>query len=123
MSLILLQPFLYCAGEVVKGIESPDYILIGESDSASGDLVLSAHQSMISMHTPIARMHLIEAEITKLASNTHETMRVSFANMLMAACSEIPHANVDRITEALSTEWASDFLKGCSFWWTLLAQR
>lgn len=106
------NPSFIALGEVVKGIECPDYILIGESDAASGDLVLAAHQSMISPHTPIERMHPIEAEIAKLASNTHETMRVSFANMLMAACSEIPDANVDRITEALSHRMGKRFFKG-----------
>lgn len=106
------NPSFIALGEIVKGIECPDYVLIGESDSASGSLVLAAHQSMISTQIPIARMHPIEAEITKLASNTHETMRVSFANMLMAACSEIPHANVDRITETLSHRMGKRFFKG-----------
>ena len=69
---------------------------------------------MVPDHTPIARMHPIEAEITKLASNTHETMRVSFANMLMAACSETPLANVDRITEALSHRMGKRFFKGAT---------
>jgi UDPglucose 6-dehydrogenase len=106
------NPSFIALGEIVKGIECPDYVLIGESDSTSGDLVLAVQQSMISAHTPIARMRPIEAEITKLASNTHETMRVSFANMLMAACSEIPNANVDRITEALAHRMGKRFFKG-----------
>lgn len=106
------NPSFIALGEIVKGMEFPDYILIGESDQATGDLVLAAHQAMIDDRTPIARMHPIEAEITKLASNTHETMRVSFANMLLAACSEIPGANVDRVTEALGHRMGKRFFKG-----------
>jgi len=55
-----------------------------------------------------------EAEITKIASNTHETMRVSFANMLFSICSEVPGADVDRITEALAHRMGRRFFKGAA---------
>lgn len=106
------NPSFIALGEIVKGIEQPDYLLIGESDSRSGDVVLSAHRSMMRNGAPIARMSPVEAEITKIASNTHETMRVSFANMLFAVCSEVPGANVDRITEALAHRMGRRFFKG-----------
>src|SRR5574342_348196 len=44
------NPSFIAQGEIVKGIETPDYLLIGESDSASGDLVLAAHQLLIPSH-------------------------------------------------------------------------
>jgi UDPglucose 6-dehydrogenase len=106
------NPSFIALGEIVQGIERPDYILIGESDAETGAIVLAAHQAMIPDATPVARMHPIEAEVTKLASNTHETMRVSFANMLLSVCSEIPNANVDRITGALAHRMGHRFFKG-----------
>lgn len=106
------NPSFIALGEIVKGMELPDYILIGESDEKSGEIVLEAHQSMIINDVPIARMSPIEAEITKLASNTHETMRVSFANMLMATCEETPGTDVDRITGALSHRMGKRFFRG-----------
>lgn len=106
------NPSFIALGEIVQGIERPDYVLIGESDTPAGSLVLAAHQALIPKTTPVARMRLIEAEITKLASNTHETMRVSFANMLLSVCSEIPDANVDRITGALAHRMGHRFFKG-----------
>lgn len=106
------NPSFIALGEIVKGIEHPDYLLIGEADERSGDLVLAAHRSMMRNGAPIARMSPVEAEITKIASNTHETMRVSFANMLFGICSEVPGANVDRITEALAHRMGRRFFKG-----------
>lgn len=106
------NPSFIALGEITRGIEQPDYLLIGESDPASGALVLEAHRAMVPAGTPIARMKPVEAEITKLASNTHETMRVSFANMLLSVCSEIPGANVDRITGALTHRMGKRFFKG-----------
>ena len=106
------NPSFIALGEVIKGIETPDYVLIGESDRRAGDLVLAAHQTMTRNKAPIARVTPIEAEITKIASNTHETLRVSFANMLFSVCSEVPGANVDRITEALAHRMGRRFFKG-----------
>ena len=106
------NPSFIALGEVVKGIVQPDYVLLGEGDRASGDLVLAVHDSIVQAKFPVARMSPVEAEITKIASNTHETMRVSFANMLLSICSEVPGADVDRITEALTHRMGRRFFKG-----------
>lgn len=107
------NPSFIALGEIVKGIEQPDYVLLGEADPASGERILSIHRTMAAGNSPpIARMAPIEAEIAKIASNTHETMRVSFANMLLSICAEVPRANVDRITEALSHRMGKRFFKG-----------
>jgi len=106
------NPSFIALGEVVKGIVKPDYVLIGEADARSGDLTMSIHESIVTTKFPVARMSPAEAEITKIASNTHETMRVSFANMLLSICSEVPGADVDRITEALAHRMGRRFFKG-----------
>src|SRR5438876_221453 len=47
-----------------------------------------------------------------IASNTHETMRVSFANMLFSICAEVPGANVHKVTGALVHRMGRRFFKG-----------
>jgi UDPglucose 6-dehydrogenase len=106
------NPAFIALGEVVKGFETPDYLLIGEATAACGQRVLDALRPMIRNEAPIARMSPIEAEIAKVASNTHETMRVTFANMLLSICAEVPGTNVDRITGALSYRMGRRFFKG-----------
>lgn len=106
------NPSFIALGEVVKGMETPDYALIGEADGKSGDRLEALHKSMIRNDAPIVRMKLIEAEISKIACNTHETMRVSFANMLFSLCAEVPGADVDKITAALSHRMGQRFFKG-----------
>ena len=56
-------------------------------------------------------MSLTEAEITKLASNTYETMRVSFVNMIAQISNEIGNTNVDKITSALTFRFERRFSK------------
>jgi UDPglucose 6-dehydrogenase len=106
------NPSFIALGEVVKGMETPDYALIGEADRKSGDRLEALHKSMIRNNAPVVRMKLIEAEISKIACNTHETMRVSFANMLFSLCAEVPGADVDKITGALSYRMGQRFFKG-----------
>ena len=71
-------------------------------------------------------MSLTESEITKLASNTYETMRVSFVNMIAQIAHEIGNANVDKITSALTFRFERRFFQRCSAlysWRSMLAKR
>lgn len=106
------NPVFIALGEVVSGLIKPDFLLIGDTDKKAGDLTLAMHIALIKKMPPIVRMRPIEAEITKLASNVHETIRVSFANMLCALCAEIPGTNVDTVTGALAHRMGKRFFKG-----------
>jgi UDPglucose 6-dehydrogenase len=106
------NPSFIAQGEVMKGLITPDYILIGEADKASGDAVEAVCKKMLTNDAPVARMNTVEAEITKIASNTHETMRVAFANMLLGLCNELPGTDVDKITQALAFRLGRRFFKG-----------
>ncbi|MBV9521056.1 MAG: nucleotide sugar dehydrogenase [Hyphomicrobiales bacterium] len=106
------NPSFIAQGEVMKGLISPEYVLIGESDPESGATLEAIHRRILTNEAPAVRVTPIEAEITKLASNTHETMRVAFANMLLALCNEVPDADVDRITHALAYRLGRRFFKG-----------
>jgi len=106
------NPAFIALGEVVRGFEKPDYVLVGECDAAGGELVGAVHRTMVANDAPVVRMQAIEAEITKIASNTHETMRVSFANMLFSLCNELPGVDVDRVTGALAHRMGKRFFKG-----------
>jgi UDPglucose 6-dehydrogenase len=106
------NPSFIAQGDVMRGIVKPDYVLIGEADRASGDTIEAVHRRLITNNAPIVRMSPLEAEITKIASNTHETMRVAFANMLLALCNELPGVNIDRVTNSLGYRLGNRFFKG-----------
>jgi nucleotide sugar dehydrogenase len=106
------NPSFIALGEVVRGLERPDLLLIGEADEPSGEVVLAAHRRMLVNGAPASRLKPVEAEIAKIAANTHATLRMSFANMLLEACSEVPGTDVDRITGALAHSIGPRFLRG-----------
>lgn len=106
------NPSFIAQGEIMKGIVTPDYVLIGENSKKSGKLTEKVHKLILKKEVPIVKMNCTEAEITKIASNTHETMRVSFANMLAQICNEMPETDVDAVTNALSFRLGKRFFKG-----------
>jgi UDPglucose 6-dehydrogenase len=106
------NPSFIAQGDVMKGLLQPDYILIGEADEASGETVAAVHRELVINQAPVTRVTPTEAEITKIASNTHEAMRVAFANMLLELCNEVPEADIDRVTHALAYRLGRRFLTG-----------
>jgi UDPglucose 6-dehydrogenase len=106
------NPSFIAQGDVMKGLLQPDYVLIGEADEASGETVAAIHRELVVNEAPVIRVTPTEAEITKMASNTHDAMRVAFANMLLALCNEVPEADVDEVTHALTYRLGRRFLKG-----------
>jgi UDPglucose 6-dehydrogenase len=106
------NPSFIAQGEVLKGFLQPDYVLIGEADDASGTTIAAIHRRIVMNDAPVTRLTPTEAELAKIASNTHETMRVAFANMLLALCNEVPEADVDRVTQALTYRLGRRFFKG-----------
>ncbi len=108
------NPAFIALGEVVQGFLQPDYVLVGETSEWAGDEIIAVHEKLMTKSAPIARMNPTEAEITKVASNTHETMRVSFANMLLALCTQVPGTDVDKVTGALAHRMGKRFFKGAT---------
>lgn len=87
--MLTYSPEFIALGEVFKGMEEPDMVLIGQSDERSGLLTQGILQSFLKSRPQIHRMSLIEAEITKIAVNTFVTTKISYANYLNEVCTEV----------------------------------
>lgn len=108
------SPELIALGSVIHDFLNPDFVLVGESDVRSGDL-LERFYGRVCQNAPyIARMNHANAELSKLAVNTFVTTKIAFANMLAQICEGIPGANVDVVTEAIGhdSRIGSKYLKG-----------
>ncbi len=98
------NPEFIALGSVIRDMLNPDFILIGESDPRSGDMLASLYRDLCDNDPPIARMNFINAELTKLAVNTFVTTKISYANMLAQVCERLPGADVDVVTSALGLD-------------------
>lgn len=98
------NPEFIALGSVIRDTLNPDFVLVGEHDKRSGDLLEELYGRLCENDPPIARMNIVNAEITKLAVNTYVTTKISFANMLARICERMEGADVDVVTEALGKD-------------------
>ncbi len=100
---VCYNPEFIALGSVIQGMQTPDYVLIGESDVRAGNFLESLYLwpgSLCPQGTPVKRMTIREAEVVKLAQNVFVTMKMSFANVLGELCENLfidAHVVVDAI--------------------------
>lgn len=108
------SPEFVALGTVIRDFLSPDFVLVGESDERAG-AKLEAFYDEVCLNSPrVARMDLVNAELTKIAVNTFVTTKITFANTLAELCEQLPGASVDVVTGALGLDSriGTRYLKG-----------
>ena len=98
------SPEFIALGSVVRDMLNPDFVLIGESDAASGAMLERIYAAVCENAPPIHRMNLVNAEITKISVNTFVTTKISFANMLAELCEHLPEADAEVVGAAVGAD-------------------
>jgi UDPglucose 6-dehydrogenase len=108
------NPEFIALGNVIQGLLHPDFLLIGESDARSGQVLEDFYRTICGSDTPTARMSFVNAELTKLSVNTFVTTKISYANMLAQVCERLAGADVEVVTSALGldTRIGKKYLRG-----------
>ena len=101
---VCYSPEFVALGNVVQDMLTPDIVLIGESDSKAGDILLAIYESVIENQPSIQKMNIVNAEMTKLAINTFVTTKITFANMISQICERLDGANANVVTAAVGTD-------------------
>ena len=98
------NPEFIALGSVIKGLVSPQTVLIGESDAKSGDLLSDIYSVLCDNDPPIVRTTFYNAEIAKLALNLFVTTKISLVNAVAEMCELLPGGNVDVVTGFLGLD-------------------
>ena len=108
------SPEFIALGSVIRDMLEPDMVLIGESDTRSGEIVERLYAGVCENEPPVRRMSLVNAELTKIAVNTYVTMKISYANTLADMCERLPGADIEAVTDALGldTRIGRKYLRG-----------
>jgi UDPglucose 6-dehydrogenase len=101
---VCYNPEFIALGSVIRDFLNPDFYLLGEFDSRSGDCLEAIHHKVSQNKAPVKRMSLENAELAKISVNSFVTMKISFANMLAEFCESIPGADVDVVSDALGMD-------------------
>jgi UDPglucose 6-dehydrogenase len=110
------NPEFIALGSAIRDLLNPDLIVIGESDSRSGQMLSALYATICDSQPRVCRMNFVNAEVVKLSINTFVTMKMSFANMLGEICEHLPGADIDIVTDALGSDSriGPGYLKGAT---------
>lgn len=98
------NPEFIALGNVVRGLMSPDMVLIGESDPRAGDLLEGLYRKYNLNRPRIARMSITSAELTKISVNSYITAKISFTNQLRMIAEQFADTDIHAILEAIGAD-------------------
>jgi UDPglucose 6-dehydrogenase len=98
------NPDFIALGNVVHNLYYPDIILIGESDSRSGQILEHIYKEFVENEPEVFRMNFNNAEVTKIGINSFCTMKITFANMIAEICEKLPEGDADVVTAAIGAD-------------------
>ena len=80
---VCMNPEFLREGSAIADYDHPGYIIIGEIDPQSGEIVAQMYQAV---KAPVIRTQIKIAEMTKYVSNTYHALKIVFANEIGNLC-------------------------------------
>jgi len=97
------NPTFIALGRVIRDLEEPDILLIGEDNPMTGELLENTWGEVIIDPGKIRRTTYMNAEISKIALNSFVTMKINFANNLGEVCENLG-GDCDAITNIIGRD-------------------
>lgn len=98
------SPEFIALGSVIKNMQQPDSVLIGESDEIAGSQLKEVYETVCHNDPPITRMSWWNAEVAKLMVNVYVITKISLANTFAEICEMIPGGDIDVVTDFLGLD-------------------
>jgi UDPglucose 6-dehydrogenase len=98
------SPEFIALGSVIHDFLNPDFLLVGEFDKKSGEILESYYKIIMENNPPCKRMSIENAELAKISLNSYVTMKITFANILTELCEKIPGGDVDAVSDAIGLD-------------------
>lgn len=95
------NPEFIALGNVIEGIEKPDYVLLGTEDVHIESRMTHLYKQITK--APIINMDFVSAEIAKIAQNSYITQKITFANTLWWLVDDLG-GKIDDVLNALGTD-------------------
>lgn len=97
------NPEFIAQGSILRDIQQPDQVLIGEADEAAGNRIQAVWERLVTRTPTFCRMRPLSAEITKIATNCFLTTKISFANSIGDLATQVG-AEPDKILAAIGSD-------------------
>jgi nucleotide sugar dehydrogenase len=103
-STLSYNPEFVAQGDIVKGFENPDIILVGTESEYLKPVLKEIYDRMTNNEPKYCFMKPTEAEIVKISLNGFITTKISFANMISDLCDTLPNVNKSTVLEAIGSD-------------------
>lgn len=101
---ICYSPEFIALGSVIRNMQYPDLVLIGQETNEAGELLEEVSLSLVKNKPMVSRLSLNEAEIAKIAINSFVTTKISFSNQISEICEATPNSSAARVLEAIGND-------------------
>jgi nucleotide sugar dehydrogenase len=98
------NPEFIAQGDIIRGFENPDMVLIGAETEDAGNLLEDIYSVCCVGNPKICKMSAESAEITKLSLNCFITTKIAFANTISDIADRTPNANSCDILQAIGSD-------------------
>lgn len=98
------NPEFIAQGDIIRGLENPDIVLIGEEDVNAGKNIENIYRKVCQNSPYYAHMSIESAEITKMALNCFVTAKIAFANLVSEIADETEGADKEMILATLGKD-------------------
>ena len=101
---ICYSPEFIALGSVIRNMQFPDLVLIGQESDSAGQLLEEVSLSIAKNKPRVSRLSLAEAEIAKIAINSFVTTKISFSNQISEICELTPNTSAMNVLEAIGND-------------------
>jgi UDPglucose 6-dehydrogenase len=102
-SKVCYNPEFIRLKSIKNDMKNPDFVLIGEEDKYSGNIIEGIYKKVLENNAPIKRMDWKSAELAKISLNSYITMKISFANTIGRIAKRIG-ADAEQILDAMGND-------------------
>lgn len=97
------NPEFIAQGDIVRGLQNPDMILIGTRSTEVEILLRNIYDKLVLNEPKYCILSPLEAEITKISINGYITTKISFANMISDSCDNMG-ADKQKVLSAIASD-------------------
>lgn len=101
---LFYSPEFIALGSVIKNLQYPDAILIGEANVGSAPFLAKVLEKTVKNSPEVTILNLVNAEVAKISVNAYVTMKISFANQLSEICQALPFGDADEVLSAIAKD-------------------
>lgn len=98
-SSLSYNPEFVAQGDIVKGFENPDIILLGTHNKKLYPIITEIYEKMTLTKPKFCFMNPLESEVVKISLNGFITTKISYANMISDLCDKLSDNNTSRYKE------------------------